>query len=193
MGYCAKTMRREYRGMLRTLLIDAGMIWFLAAAIGIVTAARHWRDKVPLLVCMALVEIGLAFWGAYLVAGDEKWPLRHTPFGLQLTADGDARALLRRMDEKATRPVYTGASFLLLQSWLLLDYMNGCRLEPYRMCVRLIPRHAVADVGVARAPQEENGFFLTIRANGNEYTCYTEQIQDAEALKEWTSIPQKRN
>lgn len=63
MGYCAKTMRREYRGMLRTLLIDAGMIWLLAAAIGIVTAARHWRDKVPLLVCMALVAIGLAFWG----------------------------------------------------------------------------------------------------------------------------------
>ena len=186
-SFSLRQMKREYRGLLRSLTGTA-VLWLLITAIfGAIMAVRHVEEKVLLLTVGANVAVMLLLLGAYLVLSDTKWLLKKTPFGQALYSLGDPEKIMAEIDRDAEALCEHHGSFILLRNWLVLILPNGWKLEPYRMCAYPIRQGEIMEIRLLSENNpndpEERHVQITCTEGTEDFFIY--QQQDLDALREW--------
>lgn len=187
-GYSLKCMRREYWGVLRVPRICAVIFLLIGAFYGAVAVVNEQARDVGILVVLTALAICLGCLGAYFVISDEKWLLFHTNLGKSLAALGDARRLMNQIDEEARTAFYSSDHFVLLRHWLILVLPQACPTDPYRIFFRPVPKKAISHISLEAVPEEEGLFCLKVTDSTREYSVYTWESQDVDALRTWAGI-----
>ena len=183
--YSLRQMRKEYRGVLKACIGGVVMLLLLGAIFGAVTLAQHNRAG---WIFLGLMLAGvMACLGCYLIFSDEKWLLKKTPFGQCLAELGDARDVMRSIDESARKQCDSFGNMTLLADWLMLEYPLWWHWEPYRFCVVPIRRDGIQ---AARLLQEKNPDdpeerHIQIAADDQTYDLYLYSAQTLDALRAW--------
>jgi len=186
--FSVRQMRSEYRGVLR-LIVGAFVSVLLAASLmGALLAARHAESAVMLTSGALLLVLCLAALGAYLILSDEKHLIRRTPFGQALTRLGDARSVMREIDQSAMQRCERRGAYALLKDWLIIYRLDGWRMDRRRVCACPVPRGSIRAILVLPErnpddPQERR--VLVTGDNGVQYSFSCFQQQDVDALRNW--------
>ena len=187
-GFCAREMRKEYRGVMR-LYAGSAMLFLLAfACLSLVMRSREADIRLRLLLIGLDVVVVLALLGLHLILTDEKNLIKKTPFGVSLRDLGEAREIMRQIDESVKRRFDLYPSFALTDGWMIVFYSRGWKYEPRRVCARPIPKKDIRTAEILPEDQRVDSgrmrFRLTL-CDGSACDLYLYQRQELEDLRDW--------
>ena len=186
-GYSLRQMRREYRAVIRLPVMGLVALLLSSALLGAWGATVRddlSQSRRVLFAVAAALCLGLLCAGLYLVFSDEKWLLRHTAYGRTLARLGDAKGLIRQIDDEALRADYD-RSFALFGHWLVLYLPHRTRLEPRGFQALPVPRGDVR--GMAVRPIKDGEYEMTVLTRQGDYTLALWDRQELEAMRRWIS------
>lgn len=182
-------MRREYRGVLRVVGTLIAVLLLSCALQGIIAAVCEETAvrRASLLGAMVCLILCLGVAGFYFVVSDDKWLLRHTPFGHALARLGNAAKLRDQIDQAVRTPLYRCDQFLLLPGWMILVRCQGCQTDPLRRCFCPLPQNAISQMEMEK-DQEDTGYNVTLSCAGIRYGLYVWDVQDLMELRKWMEV-----
>lgn len=187
-GYAIRQMRKEYRGVLRAWIGGAVILLMMTALFGaFLYKAQDVEMRLKLVFTGMLLLIVLLCFAGYLITSDEKWLLRHTPFGQALNRHGDPAEVMKAIDQSAQELYDSHGRFTLLKDWLILEYPCWWRWEPYRSCALPIPRSSIEGIRLLpeKNPDDPQEMCIQIVSGGETHVIYVYQQQDVTALRVW--------